>query len=571
MAVRGEVRVEQELGECVGSQLRKKGLTPYEVCISTPMTSARPALLFYLLLKPRHTLCRLTVPNILIRRGVSTTASFVASSRHLSSARIGGVGFSDAVISQKRPLAEEVGMNGNALDVSGGVIFAGASRDSCDAIAPPATFASYLSGYSLSASAAAKRGGRFRVVLGNEAGDADSIVSSLALAYVRNLTRGGDGKEIFPLVSVPRGDMSLRRDTSLLLEMCGIDTGDLVYVDDAAAQALTLSGNQPSVADTIGTELILVDHNRLCLSLSHLSGSVVEILDHHEDERVHENVLGPNRDIAFDSQTKHAEVGSTCTLVTERLFQILGNEGSSEVDASLSLALLSVILLDTMDMSPKAGKGTDRDEYAIEMLLKQTEWNRLEIPKSLRGCDLHNLFDENGIPIRPKLYKYLEGAKTDPEFWKDMSVRDCLRIDYKRFRTTDANGPDFGMSSVILPMRSFLGKFELVESLQQFMGRDGANVPLMAVLTIELVDGVPNREMLLAGRKDLVKDVGDFLLLDESAAFLSIQEVKSDLAGGDSTKQSSAEEVIFRRFQQLNPRGSRKQVAPVLLGIMSTF
>ena len=77
--------------------------------------------------------------------------------------------------------------------------------------------------------------------------------------------------------------------------------------------------------------------------MSHLS-YVTEIVDHHEDEKSHEQVTDNKRLIAFENGA--ATVASTCTLVTERLF----NSTISIIDGSLGLALLGVILLDSVNI-----------------------------------------------------------------------------------------------------------------------------------------------------------------------------------------------------------------------------
>ena len=77
---------------------------------------------------------------------------------------------------------------------------------------------------------------------------------------------------------------------------------------------------------------------------------VVEIVDHHLDMGGHAAVIGAQRNVAFDAETKKALVGSACTLVAEVLSPEL------RADATLATLLGGVILIDTLNMDPAAAK-----------------------------------------------------------------------------------------------------------------------------------------------------------------------------------------------------------------------
>ena len=59
------------------------------------------------------------------------------------------------------------------------------------------------------------------VYLGNEAGDADSLVSPLCFAYLAASLEPGPSMPHVPLLSVPRGDLNLRPETRALLALAG--------------------------------------------------------------------------------------------------------------------------------------------------------------------------------------------------------------------------------------------------------------------------------------------------------------------------------------------------------------
>ena len=79
---------------------------------------------------------------------------------------------------------------------------------------------------------------------------------------------------------------------------------------------MTFHANSPRIFNSPLPPPSLTDHNQLAPKLiADLGDTVVEIVDHHLDVGGHENVIGPQRNIAFDPSSKKALVGSACTLV----------------------------------------------------------------------------------------------------------------------------------------------------------------------------------------------------------------------------------------------------------------
>jgi len=346
-----------------------------------------------------------------------------------------------------------------------------------------------------------------------------------------------------PLVSINRDDLPLRRDVMLLLEMAGIDAKRLVFLDDEMFVSIA---NDNSVRK----EITLVDHNKLRSDLWNLKNDVVEIMDHHQDEGEHQSVMNKLRNIGFDGNT--ALIGSTCTLVTERLMEV-GN--INNVDAGLGLVLLSVILLDTMNMSVEAGKGTMRDQTAIEFLISHTKWDNLELCEKTKE-KIYNTDDkQSGPPCRKHLYEYLRDSKFDKEFWKMMSPRDALRIDYKRFESSSKSNSAFGLASVLLDMNDLLAKNDFYDDAVAYMSEAG--IDLLGVLTMVIVDDKPQRELLLVGGEKKVGSMTRFLLHSDAASYLDVSMANAtvDIGGG----------MIAVKLKQGNSKGSRKQVAPIML------
>jgi len=447
-----------------------------------------------------------------------------------------------------------------------------------------------------------------RVIMGNEAGDADSIVSALGLAYVLSREEEvassakvleGDKEMktmVVPVVSVPRADISLRRDVILLLDLAGVDVDDLLYLDDDIVTrhllpppAAVASSKTPPVT------LTLVDHNRIRSSLSHLSSSVTYILDHHEDEGDH-NIRATadsgTRTIAFEDG--RATVASTCTLVAERMFRRKQDDSvpakddqstnTISIDGSLGLMLLGVILLDSVNMLPAAGKGMARDEEAMRSLMERTDWvsasddcgRGSQRSRLVDAAALDKIFpdDGNGKPDRTALFEALSGAKNDPRFWLGLSTTDRLRIDYKRFSVPTIQGrpaslsspariTSIGLSSVLVDADTLLSREGFRDDLAEFV--KSSDVGLFGILAVTFGEGGgPRREMLLTGPDPgIVDSFATFLLEHPDAAFLEIAERE---AGDDNGANDDDARSVVRVFRQGNGKGSRKQVAPILLG-----
>jgi inorganic pyrophosphatase/exopolyphosphatase len=404
--------------------------------------------------------------------------------------------------------------------------------------------------------------------MGNEAGDADSIISSLILSYVRNCLNvdsvdGSGEQEIakvpgntgVPIVSINREDMALRRDVIRLLSLLGIDDQNLTYIDDDSFRSIVNNRHEDSEKEE-SVSFTLVDHNKLRNDLYGLyQNHVVEILDHHKDEGCHiQSVLDDKRNVAFEGA--NALVGSSCTLIVE---EIIGSASVADelVDPGVGLSLLGVILLDTLNMSTAAGKGTSRDEAAINFLMEKTNWTSLHADESIRHLiwsDEIGSEPTNDGPDREKLFRFLNDAKSDPAFWDDMTGRDALRIDYKRFTSTDGEKV-FGLSSVMLSISSLLSKKDFEKQVMNYMGE--ANIALLGILSMTIVNGTPNREFLLIGHKTEVNALTEFFLdPNSSASFLEMSLEKN---------ASFSDDREYNFFKQKNPKGSRKQVAPVMI------
>lgn len=392
-------------------------------------------------------------------------------------------------------------------------------------------------------------------VIGNEAGDADSIISAIALAYIDSVQQqqeepSTDVAVKTPLISIPRADLSTQRpETALLLDLAGIShaINDLLFIDDPV-----IVDNDVHMNDNHPCLVTLVDHNRLKETFQEKYWKVLEIVDHHYDEGDHtDSCSGAARKIAFADNT--ALVASTCTLMVERLKETW----NPPYPVSIGVLLLGVILLDSVNMIPKAGKGTPRDGAAIETLLDKTDWQDL----SPKAAALLNVSSETGKPDTQAFFDSLQNAKFDASFWKALTVRDALRLDYKRFSTENSGtSVSFGVSTVLLPMQDFVSKSNLVDGLLGYMQE--ADVDFLGVMLTYTIDSKGlGRQLVLCGRKSFPME--EMIQFIKEKGELSLTEAEADAVSSSCNKDENG--LTLRLFNQGNAKASRKQVAPILL------
>ncbi|CDQ94984.1 unnamed protein product, partial [Oncorhynchus mykiss] len=206
------------------------------------------------------------------------------------------------------------------------------------------------------------------IVLGNEACDLDSMVSSLAFAYFLSTTSGSSCKTVVPVLNIPRAEFPLRLDNVFLLKESGVPSEALVFRDEVDLAGLHRAKR---------LVLSLVDHNVLPSADIDLEEAVVEVIDHHHLERT------PSTSCSVTMET----VGSCATLVTEYIH----HKAPEVLDRQVAQLLYGAIVLDCVNMAPEAGKVTPKD--------------------SLLACLLESRFPD--LPPRGALFQSLQSAKFD--------------------------------------------------------------------------------------------------------------------------------------------------------------
>jgi len=185
-------------------------------------------------------------------------------------------------------------------------------------------------------------------VVGNEAADADSLVTAYAIAAFL------DSSEVqgVALAQIPREEFRLRGDSLQLFKEAGSEVledgspGKLHFWDEIDWKA---------VDGLDSRRLVLTDHNKMTAQVArHFEGRVQWVLDHHAGG-------GSYPDAKSDIDES---LGSASSLAAEQ-FMARGIDG---MPLELGVLLAGVILLDTRNFDPKENKGTPRDRAAMDRL-----------------------------------------------------------------------------------------------------------------------------------------------------------------------------------------------------------
>ncbi|KAI3359020.1 hypothetical protein L3Q82_015404 [Scortum barcoo] len=156
------------------------------------------------------------------------------------------------------------------------------------------------------------------------------------------------GSLVLPVLNVPRSQFHLRADVLLLLREAGNTTETLVFRDEV--DLARLHGDRRLA-------LTLVDHNVLPSTDSGLKGALVEIIDHHQLEGT----------TSFSGPVTMETVASCTTLVTERIL----SRAPEILDRQLALLLYGVMVVDSVNLSPRVGRGTVKDSQMVQLLQTQ--------------------------------------------------------------------------------------------------------------------------------------------------------------------------------------------------------
>ncbi|GAB1517783.1 hypothetical protein RhiTH_000833 [Rhizoctonia solani] len=317
-----------------------------------------------------------------------------------------------------------------------------------------------------SQSEACARASEWSIVMGNEAGDLDSLTSAIAWAFYlahENMDdnntkgKGNKGKKgkhhnpkerpVVPLLQTEEDAIDLRPENKLALREYGNmrrGHADILTIDE-----LPLPPGE--IAPHLGG-IYLVDHNRLRSDWGEAGAKIVKgVLDHHNDLELYPNakprVIEPT--------------GSCASLIVHEILQLWNKDDDdrvynerecvdktafkqkqhpTDIPTELADLLLAVIALDTDDFH----RGTGRDLHASKAVWR---WS------SFCGDG------EDRDDVMDRLDKELGTAKKD---LRHLNVRDLLRRDWKGdiIPAPNASAPalHLGIASIPVSMRNQIAR-----------------------------------------------------------------------------------------------------------------
>ncbi|XP_020292190.1 protein prune homolog [Pseudomyrmex gracilis] len=190
-----------------------------------------------------------------------------------------------------------------------------------------------------------------RVILGNPTCDLDSAVCALVqglLEYTEAKQREQNAVAVIPVMNIPEKEFHIKTEVVYSLKAHGVPLNLITFRDQINLQNVQNDAEKK-------LELILVDHHTLSNEDVVLKPSVVTIIDHRP--------LDPAwswSNIPLTIET----VGSCATLVARNVLQ----KHPDILDAQISSLLRGPILIDTYNMSDKAGRATAVDIDVLNTL-----------------------------------------------------------------------------------------------------------------------------------------------------------------------------------------------------------
>lgn len=427
------------------------------------------------------------------------------------------------------------------------------------------------------------------IVVGNEAGDLDTIASSIGLAWYYHSQADENAIALLPTA---RTDFALREENTYALALAGITSpwDELLCPED-------LSTN------TRFTSYALVDHNTLQDRHSSPDARVIAVVDHHEDE-------GKYRDTASPRVIQPA--GSCASLVTGLLMSRFVQGNGVDVPPQLASILSSAIAIDTHGLR-KDGKALDVDRDAASWLFRYVQMPS-QRPDSTQEGTTVDPATTHGFPPNPEgisEHEWMHALGGDLNSRKHaifhLSTRDLLRRDYKQSSLDlvsqgQSGTIQAGLATVPLPLRTYFSSGSATVIDQTVAWMEECKLSILGVLTTygSKKANKARREELwivneLAGdheQQGLARTLFDGLEANQTlrlrrATFSQIALGSSEHSSGnehDSDETQDEDEsdplhvtgddspfkppFIARVYKQMNIAASRKSIAPVLKEVL---
>jgi inorganic pyrophosphatase/exopolyphosphatase len=293
-------------------------------------------------------------------------------------------------------------------------------------------------------------------VIGNQAGDLDTIVSALATAYLESKVCKDSDRVFIPLMPFARDDFRLRGDSKKIFEQAGF-----TFDSHGAPSSLIFYDEVDFAQGSQKSAVILTDHNMLHPGyVDHFPGGVLKIIDHHKNESAH-----PDAELHLDDSG-----GSACTLIVE-----LFKESKVLIPCDLAILLLGTIVVDTRNFDLKKHIFNERDAAAVIVL------EALLFPAADGGAGAAADGAGDRLSVRQQWFNELIEARYDVS---DLSVPDLLKLDYKQaeLHTQDGAKIQVGFAALFITPGEMVeragGAQQVVDDMQVFCRTKGLHVLL---------------------------------------------------------------------------------------------
>lgn len=356
-------------------------------------------------------------------------------------------------------------------------------------------------------------------VVGNEAADLDSCVSSILTAYFyhealkakANIGNLFQPDKVIPLLNISREDLGLRPELTYLLSNLEVDKSDLLCLEDFRDIELNREN----------CYAFLVDFNKLTGQVARNIDpqNVVGVIDHHDDEGLYTETANPRI---------VQKAGSCSSLVVTYWSGLDYGTGKYPLrDAGVINFATAPILVDTANLKFRV---EPIDKEANDVLNQSSLDIDLELPND-------------------EYFKAVEDHKRNLE---GMSGRDILRKDYKQWDNDNDEGSKLrlGISSIQQPLKWLYSRHPKFDEDVLHYSQE-MNVDFFVVMTGFSDDGGNfNRELVLYPFSEEARSNVEGFLTQAS------EKLQLEKKSGSNSANLA--------FDQKNIAASRKQVAPLL-------
>ncbi|KAJ7135443.1 exopolyphosphatase [Mycena crocata] len=400
------------------------------------------------------------------------------------------------------------------------------------------------------------KGSEWTIVMGNEAGDLDSLASSIAYAWIQSEIHK---KLAIPLIRIGRDDLSLRAENLHALKLAGINKPEQLLLSITDVQDA-----KPFPTSTFA----LVDHNRLddSFCVDNPNANVVAVIDHHEDEHLYADSADPRK----------VEPAGSCASHVANIYP-----KDTGIPKELATLLLSAILVDTGGLR-QGGKALKADYDAASYLIPLSS-----LADSISSHTISRMSKDTStnsdlladIPEVKQLSEDLAYKKSDVSH---LGAWDLLRRDYKEYTYTlnwhpSAPSIKAGLATVPVKLKAWGSGGKLEGEAQRWMEHRGLSI--LGVLT----SFRHSSKFGKSGKGKHRREMAWFIRDDATPQKLQVDDVASrlwkGLEGNDEIKVTkhkkirlgnSAPSVRAMVYKQGNANATRKTTAPLLKNILES-